>query len=365
MQKKTAFFAALLGSISMAAAAFAGDADTPELGSDTLSGVPLFQRTFGGAGLLTKWSSNETYGITQARINLELSQHSMASATGVSTGYSDSISQLVTPVSLLYGLPDGRSFIALSGSTTSERGQKNLTYGDVELGSTTLEYINMPTDNLAWGIGATFEIVDTNLNANNATVNSYLGGLRVDLLYKPDDHFGVASRVVGLAGHADTMVPLSFADVTTSQDFKRFYWQTDFVATISHDDFAFIGEGWLIHPTLSTVLQRTNRQDTTNSLGSPVAGDSISYSMAGASVRVEKPVFRPGAWSPQFELGVEHEFTNTYGHYTGEENYLATKIGFGRRIGKSAYLNIAYSREDGFTGARRQQAATVIYSLSF
>ncbi|MBD9454277.1 MULTISPECIES: hypothetical protein [unclassified Rhizobium] len=93
--------------------------------------------------------------------------------------------------------------------------------------------------------------------------------------------------------------------------------------------------------------------------------DTINYAMAGASLRIEKPVFHPGAWSPQFEVGIEHEFENTYGSYTGEENYLATKVGFGRRFGNSGYFNVAYSREDGFTGARHQQALTFIYSLTF
>ncbi|HEY0276417.1 MAG TPA: hypothetical protein VGC31_10185 [Paenirhodobacter sp.] len=330
-----------------------------------LTGVALFQKTFGGAGLLTKWSSNETYGITQARINLELSQYSMAAATGVSTGYRDDLNQVILPLSVLYGLPDGRSFLAVSGVMTSEHGRKNPTYGDVSIGSATVEYLHMPTDNLAWGIGVTAEAIDTDLNANSATVNSYLAGLRADILYKANEHFAIASRVVALNGRAKTMVPLGFAELKSDQDFTRLYWQTDFVGTFSNKDFGFIGDGWLVHPTVTTVLQRTQRQNTTNSLGAAVIPDTINYALVGASVRVEKPVFGPGAWSPQFELGLEHEFDNTYGDLTGEENYVATKIGFGRRFGSSSFVNLAYGREDGFKGKRRQQALTVVYSMTF
>ncbi len=365
MKLATALMTTLVGGCLATTAAYAGDADGQTNWGGPLDGTALFQTVFGGSGLLNKWSSNETYGITQARVNLELSQNAMATATGITTGYKDSISQLVVPASALFGLADGRSFIAVSGSGLGERGHQDPTYGNVAIGSATIEYLHMPTDNFAWGIGASYEGVDTDLKANNATVNSYLGGLRADLLYKANDHFAVTSRVMALSGYANTMVPLGFIDLKNKQDFTRLYWQTDFVGTYSHKDFNFVGDGWLVHPTVTTVFQKTNRHDTVDNLGEAVDGDVINYAVAGASVRIEKPVFRPGAWSPQFEAGVEHEFENTYGSYTGEKNYLATKIGFGRHFGKSGYFNASYGREDGFTGTRRQQTLTLVYSLTF
>lgn len=331
----------------------------------TPGGTVLFQTVFGRAGVLTKWSSNETYGTIQARINQEMAHKANADATGITSGYTDSASVFVTPVSALVNLPGGRSFIAFNASSTHSFERESLTYGDFSLGGISIEYMNMPTDNFAWGIGATFDAQNTDLNVSDGTVNSSNGGVRTDVLYKMNDHLAVSSRFAAMWGRTKTMVPIGFTDWKSEQDYTRLYWQTDLVGTLSHEDFSFINERWLVRPSLTTAIHRTERRGTIDNLGAPVEADVINYTMIGASVRIEKPVFRPGAWSPQFEVGVEHEVENTYGHYADENSYLTTKIGFGRRFGKSTYLNVSYSRADGFKGARRQQALTTVYSIAF
>lgn len=328
-------------------------------------GVAAFQRSFGAAGLLTAWGQDDTYGATQSRINNAFSHEARAEATGIATGYEDDISTLLVPVSLLQGLPDGRSMIYSKFTFNANRGDENPTYSDGTLPTILVSYLNMPRNDLAWGIGVIAQRADTDMKHNGGTIKATSAGLRGDLLYIMSDHWAMSHRVVATWGSATTEIPTPVGTVSEDRDSSLLYWQGDLVGTFTDSDIPALGQGWVLHPRLTLAAQQITRDEATNSRGATVPEEDVDYGMIQAVARIEKPTFRPGDWSPQFELGLKHEFENSVGEYMDEENYLYTQIAIGTRLKNGAFFNAAYTRDDGFNGNRRTQTFKLIYSMSF
>ncbi|MBD9527487.1 autotransporter domain-containing protein [Paracoccus sp. PAR01] len=329
------------------------------------SGMATFQRKFSAAGLLSIWGVDDTFGATQSRINNGLSQQAKAEATGITTGYEDDISTLLVPVSVLQGLPDGQSFIYSKFTFNANRGAENPTYSEGTLPSILVSYLNMPSDNLVWGIGVLGQRADSDMKHNGGEISSTSAGFRGDLMYIMNDHWAMAHRVVALWGDSTTDIPTPFGTVSEDRDSSLLYWQGDLVGTFTDADLPQLGKGWVLHPRLGIVAQETIRDEATNNKGGHSPEEDLDYGMVQAVARLEKPVFKPGEWSPQFELGVKHEYENSVGSYTDEDDYLYSQIAFGRKFQNGAFLNAAYTRDDGFNGNRRTQTFKLIYSMSF
>ncbi|MDS9469907.1 autotransporter domain-containing protein [Paracoccus sp. MBLB3053] len=328
-------------------------------------GVGAFQKNFGAAGLLTVWGQDDTYGGVQSRINNGFSHEAKAEATGVMSGYEDDISTLLLPISLLQGLPDGQSLIYSKLTLNANRGAENPTYSEGTLPSILVSYLNMPSDNLAWGIGVVAQQADTEMKHNGGNIDSTSAGLRGDLLYVMNDNWAMAHRVIASWGDATTEIPTPVGTISEDRSSSLFYYQGDLVGTYTDRDMSALGDGWVFHPRLGVVAQHITRDEATNSRGATVSEAQIDYGMVQAIARIEKPTFKPGDWSPQFELGMKHEFENSVGEYMDEENYLYSQIALGTKLENGAYFNAAYTRDDGFNGNRRTQTFKLIYSMSF
>ncbi|WP_029004910.1 autotransporter domain-containing protein [Azorhizobium doebereinerae] len=324
-----------------------------------------FQRAFGPAGLLTIWSSNELFGVTQTRINNELAHYVASETTGITTGYRDNVTTYQIPISALIGLSDGHSMLYFDLSLNASRSSKNLTYSTGTIGALTAEYLNMPTSNLAWGIGAMVQTVDTNLKQNDGSVDAPSGGIRADLLYKISDNWAVSNRIVALWGDAETNIPLPFGTLRNDPNTSMVYWQGDFVGTFSNKDFGVITPGWLVHPRLGIVAERSTQNESRNSFGAISDRITIDYSSMLATVRIERPSYGTSAWVPQLEVGVQHEFPNSYSSYAGENDYIYSSLGLGIRLNKPTFLNFNYVRYDGFDGNVRNQVFKTIWAMTF
>ncbi|RWR32438.1 hypothetical protein D2T31_00160 [Sinirhodobacter populi] len=329
------------------------------------TGVAAFQRVFGAAGLLTIWSANDTFGSTQSRINGGLSHYATAAAGGPQTGYRDKVSTLLTPISGLTAIGDGRSFLYAGLSMQSATSSKNITYSDSSVALLTLSYLRMPTDNLVWGIGLLGQSAHTDMKNNDGRINAGNLGLRGDLLYKFNEHWAVVNRFVYLNGNSDTKIPTPVGYVREDRDTSLLYYQGDLVGTFTDKDLGFLSPGWVLHPTLGVVTEQLTRDGATNNRGVTSQKQDVDYTAVSAILRLEKPVFAPGAWSPQVEIGLKHELHNSLGSYSDEDSYLYSLIGVGRRLSANGYFNAAYSRDDGFNGNRRTQTFKLIYSMSF
>ncbi|WP_330629370.1 hypothetical protein [Thioclava sp. FTW29] len=323
-----------------------------------------FQRSFGHAGLLTIWSSNEIFGITQDKINNGMLHFNQAENSGVLSGYRDNISTAEVPISALVGISD-HAMVYTNLSLNGFSASPDLAYASGGIGTLTVEYLNMPSDNLTWGIGAIAQYAHTNLKQNDGKINNPWGGIRGDLLYKMNDHWALANRFVAQWGNARSEIPLGFATLTDRQHTALTYWQSDLVGTYSDAEIGFLPAGWLMHPRLGFAIEELTNSSSINSLGTKVDKQKIHYSEGMATLRFEKPVYGPGAWSPQLEFGLKHEFVNSFDSYSNEQNFYYSSVGLGRQIGKDLFFNLAYVRYDGFRGNVRNQTFKAIFSYTF
>lgn len=344
----------------------AGTAGQPQSrGQGAPTGIARFQRAFGGAGLLTVWSSYDLFGAVQSRVNGGLSHYASANAGGPATGYRDSVSTLLVPLSAMKSLSDGKSFLNFNLTTSLSNSKPNLAYSKGDNERLTISYLRMPTGNFAWSLGLIVQGANTDLRHNGGNIDADTAGIRGDLLYVFGPHWAATTRLIALKGETTTDIPTPVGTVSETRDTSQIYWQSDLVGTFTDRDWNALGDGWVAHPSLYLVTQNLTRDATTNSRGADVAEHKARYGAVGVNMRIEKPVFAPGAWSPQFELGLRHEYENTTGSYSDEPNYVTSLAGLGRRIGKGGFFNLAYAREDGFHGNRRSQTFKAIYSMNF
>ena len=329
---------------------------------------PQVQLAFnlGSAGLLAKMNSYENFNTVQGRIALSRAQIEFSHASGLTSGYKDSANVAVLPFDVMYTLPgsQGRSFIRFNGFANSVDGASgHLTEVDSSVQRLDVSYMHSPNLNTLWGIGVYAENVDVDLRHVNGTIGAEGWGIRADYVQKFNDHWGIAARADYLFGNASTEVPIApGVTYALDQDDTRLYLQADLVGTYTNRDATWIPQGWVFHPTVSAVYQRTEFDEATNSFGQTVSGtvgDSDEYGWIGASARFENTDFRPGKLAPYFEIGLQQEYANDLNGMLDDPTIIHSIAGVSMNLGHGGRLDVEYGRHDGLKGKRRDQSLAV------
>ncbi|CUH82184.1 hypothetical protein [Tropicibacter naphthalenivorans] len=146
----------------------------------------------------------------------------------------------------------------------------------------------------------------------------------------------------------------------------RFYFQTELVGTYTAEQMPGLG-AWVFHPVLGMNFQRNFIEATADSFGvvsSGVVGDTEDYGTIWAVANFEKEV-PPGAWSPSFKIGLEHEYANDLDAYVQEQNYAIVGLGLSRMDQRGNRIDLSYTRHHGLTGKRHNQALVAAVTVNF
>ncbi|WP_172328861.1 autotransporter outer membrane beta-barrel domain-containing protein [Mangrovicoccus sp. HB161399] len=327
-----------------------------------------FSRTFGPTGLWSELGQDEAYGAVQTRAAMARSQINAANADQDFAGYEDTASKIATPATLAFSLPGGNAALRLKGTWTRSEGDENKTYADSEGISGLASILFMPTGSTLLGFGLVTGQVDVDIRHNDGTIDSDARGIRLDLLQNLNDHWGIAARAIYTWNDTDTMIPLGFADLETSQENEQLYAEAALIGNIEHGQWSVLPEGWVLRPKLRGLYQKTSFETVRNSLGGTnegTVGKSDEYATVKASVRLLKAAFRPGDIGPYAEIGYEREVINDLDLVIDEPDILATKIGVASILPNGDFLDVNYGRFDGFGGERQIGTLTIAYTHAF
>lgn len=326
----------------------------------------------GSAGLLAEMNSYENFNTVQGRIGLSRAQIEFSRSSGITSGYEDSSFVAVLPFEVMYALPgsDGHSYLRFNGFVNDITGASgNPTQLDSSAQRLDVQYMWSPNINTLMGIGPYYEKASVDLLHNDGTISRDGWGIRADYLQKLTSNWGVAARADLNFGEGETRVPVApGVTYTLYQNDTRAYFQGDLVGTYTSRDANWIPEGWVFHPTISAVYQRTEFDSATDSFGGTVSGtvgDSDAYGWLGASARFESTEFRPGKLAPYFEIGFQHEYVNDLDLLLDDQTHLHTVVGFATNLGNGGRLDVEYGRHDGLNGKRKDQAVTVHIGYAF
>ncbi|KEA63093.1 hypothetical protein ADIMK_2617 [Marinobacterium lacunae] len=322
----------------------------------------------GQAGLMRSFFENDQFGSVQWRIGQGRTTVGTATAPGApTTGYADGTTDVIVPLSFMHMLPDGRSDLLFSLRGTFANGDDNRVELDGEIMRFDLQYLRYPSANTMLGVGAFVE--QTNLEIVGAgSIDHDGGGIRVDLLNKFGERWGVAARAEYSWGDTTTQVAVGPGlKLRHAQGDDRFYTQAEVIGTFHHQDLGVAPEGWALHPILGVQYQRNFLEETADSFGevsSGVVGDTEDYGTLWGHLRLEKEI-RPGSASPNLLLGIEHEYVNDLDLFVDERTYAVLGAGVSMTLEKGSRLELSYTRHQGLQDNRSNQALAAIMSWNF
>lgn len=334
---------------------------------------PQVQLAFnlGTAGLLTEFSSYDTFATVQGRIGQSRAQVELSKVGGPLTGYEDSVDVFALPFDYIRSLPGsgGQSFLRFGGVLNTVSGDGNITKVDSRLTRMEVQYLHAPNLDTLFAIGAYYEKADIELKHNGGDLERDGFGIRADLLKKFSPNWGIAARADLNFAENSPRIPLGpIGTYALDQDETRFYFQADLVGTFMTHDAAWIPQGWIFRPGVSAVYQQSSFDIATDSFGAPVSGTvgrSDEYATLAVSARLEDAKFVPGRFAPYVEVGLEHEVINDLKRTLDDPTIAHLVIGGSINLGKGARMDIEYGRHDGLDGLRSDQAVTVHVGMMF
>ncbi|PJE26381.1 hypothetical protein CVM39_17685 [Pseudooceanicola antarcticus] len=331
----------------------------------------------GKSGLMGTMASNDRFGTVQSRVG---NGRSMAALAGIpgnpADGYSDDVSDLITPLGAMLRLQKGPSETASylrftsdnrwTDSTPTQNGATELE-SDSEAHGLGVQYLYAPNKDLLMGVGISVDRNAIDMRHNGGTIDSEAWALRADALKVLNDHWGLAMRASWSQITSDTSIPLPGVTMTSEQDSQRLYMQLDAVGSFSKADIAALPAGWILRPNVGAAWQKTWFEQTTNSLGGTVIGPGGNATETYGSVYAKASLQHvgPGKVHPFVGLGVDLEFANSYEDLVDESAYLNSFVGATVSLSRQAMLNVVYGRYDGFNGNRTKQTLVVGLSMTF
>jgi opacity protein-like surface antigen len=350
-----------------AAALVAASHAAAQVGSPQFNQLPLAiqaKMNLGQAGLMRSFFENDQFGTVQWRIGQGRTTVGAATSPGATTtGYADGTSDMVVPISFMHMLPDGQSELLFNLRWTFANGDTNQVELDGGIGRFDVEYLRYPSANMMLGIGAFVEQSSLDI-VDDGTIDHDGGGLRVDLLNKFSEQWGLAARAEYSWGNTTTEVPAGPGHLLRhAQGDDRFYTQTEMIGTY-HD---IAPAGWAMHPILGVQYQRNFLEKTADSFGevsSGVVGDTEDYGTLWGHLRLEQEV-RPGSFSPNLLIGVEHEYVNDLDLFVDEPTYAVLGAGVSITLDKGNRIEVSYAQHYGLNDNRSNQALAAIVSWNF
>ncbi|MCA0941825.1 autotransporter outer membrane beta-barrel domain-containing protein [Salipiger pacificus] len=331
----------------------------------------------GRSGLLGIMSSNERYGAVQSRVAFGRGMSALADIPGnPDDGYSDGVSELLTPLSAIIqlnkGPSDSASYLRFSSDNRWSDAWRTENAGtemesDSEAHGLGVQYFYAPSADLMLGIGVEVNRNEVEMRHNGGSSDIEFWALRADMLKVVNENWGVALRAGWFNETAETSIPLPFATIEAEQDAQRVYLQADAVGSFSKADIAALPESWILRPNIGAAWQKTWFDETTNSLGATVKGprgeSTDEYGSAYAKAALQH--VGQGKIHPFVGLGVDVEFVNSYEDYVDETAYLNSFAGASISLSRSAMINVSYGRYDGFNGNRNKESLVVALGVTF
>lgn len=342
-----------------------------ERGRPSLSQGEMIIYNLAQAGLMYEFNSYEDYGTVQARIGQARAEIEASRATGITTGYKDSANVGVLPVDLFYTLPgDGSSsFIKAGGFGNWNYRDKNQTQVYSRAGRFELEYLNAPSNGTLLGIGAFTEKQIVDFIHNDGSTNDLGYGIRGDFVQIFNQYWGMAARAEYFWATGETRVPIGGGlRYGYDQDWNRVYSQVSLVGSFNHEALSALPESWVFHPTLRASYQGNHFNDVQDTFGNTVngtVGPNDAYAMITATARFEDTDLRPGNVAPMLELGVNQEVKNDLDLVVKDPTSIHSSVGASVNFGSGAMMNVAYTRNDGLKGERRDQALTLHFGFLY
>ncbi|MTH79595.1 autotransporter outer membrane beta-barrel domain-containing protein [Paracoccus aestuariivivens] len=328
----------------------------------------MAQINLGEAGLLPSFYSNEVFGTVQGRIGQARATYGAASVPGApQTGYEDSSSALVMPMTALQALPDGKSFIRYTLAATLGNGKPNPVELDGRFTRLDVQYLTFPDADTMYAFGAVLgrSTVDV---VGSGTVEKHEFGLRGDMLRKFNANWGIAARAEYVLGDQDKSIRIAPGiTLDHKQDDNRFYTQAELIGTYRSDETALAPEGWVLRPILGAQFQRNFLEETRNSFGALVSGpegDTEDYGTVWAKIGLQKAA-APGQWSPMASIGLEHEWTNTLDKYVDDPDFVVASLGASMVTKSGAGIVANYTRHEGLNGKRANDCMTFSLNVPF
>ena len=347
---------------------------TPVMAQDAVppEGLPprvvQAQMTLGDAGLLRAYYESDQFGTVQWRIGqarVTIGAAASASAAGrPASNYSDRTTDGVVPVNALYGLPGGNSLIRIGVRGTYSNGGNRPVELDGGIVRADVQYVVFPTVDTMLAVGVLAESTDLDI-IDSGTVKRKGAGVRVDGLDKFSSHWGIAARAEYSWGENDLSVAAGpTAVMRHKQGDDHLYVQAELVGHYRNAEVGLVPKGWVAYPVLGVQYQHNALEATANSFGqisSGVVGDTENYGTVWANLRLERDV-SPHVWSPRFVVGIEQEYVNDLDVVVKEPTYAVVGAGIARVFGRSKRVEFAYTRHQGLTGDRINDALVAAFS---
>jgi hypothetical protein len=348
-----------------AAPAFAAD-ETGAPGKPPL--VVLAQQNLGNAGLMRSYFESDQFGSVQWRVGQQRLTIGSAETSGLpASAYRDGTSDTVVPLNFLFALPDGQSLIRLGVRYTFSNGANYPIELDGGSGRVDLQYLRFPNADTMWAIGAFYERTDLDIEGSG-TITRPAGGIRADILKKFGDHWGVAARAEYSWGDSDLQIAAGpGVTLRHEQGDDHLYAQAELIGQFRNQDLGQIPAGWVFRPVLGLQFQRSFIEATADSFGvvsSGVVGSTENYGTVWGHLRLEKEA-APGHWSPNFLLGLEHEYVNDLDAVFKEPNYAVFGAGVSIMSRRGTRFEVSYTGHQGLHDDRWNQALVGTLSVSF
>lgn len=370
MNVKLAQGVALATLITAASAAQAADPSQGNDGRPAPTPAQLRGYTLGAAGLIEEYFSYDTFGTVQARIGQSRAEIEYSRTSGITSDYEDVADVAVLPINALIGLGEtGTSFLRVGGVGSLNDGRADVTHVNAQNLRGDVQYVYSPDPTVLYAIGLFGEGTAIDLAHNDGEIDRMGIGIRADYVKKMTSNWGLAARAEYLFTENETRIPIApGVTYALDQGEGRFYFQADLVGSYTHQDAAWIPEGWIVRPALEAVYQHSRFEDATDSFGatkSGTVGSTDQYATVAGSLRVEKAAMRPFALAPYVELGLEKEVLNDLDLIVDDPTIVHTVVGAGMNLNAGTRMDLVYSRHDGFEGERRDQALTLTFGLTF
>jgi len=352
---KTLNSAAFAVSLVAPAIAFAGgheasggDASAPRRGPPPAA---ISQMNLGKAGLLSSFYSGSQFGVTQSRGGEDATRIGSAGGSGVENGYKHESASLITSFTGRKLIDGGTSYLTFGFGTNNKQEQPNLTEFETSITSISIGYQNFSDPNSAYGA----QLIVGDRSTTNGTVDSdrKTTEFRLDYARKLNDDWGVTSRLHYTTGDLIVSTPGG----TSTEKQNVIYTQVELVGAFGSDELGFVPDGWVLHPTFGLSFNRDTVQAD--------AGDEVNDTGALVAKGTFVKPARPGSWSQNYTLGVEHVFLHDRDAFIDEETYAILGAG-AQHMGKTGNtFNISYERRQGLNGNRIGNSIVATYSVNF
>jgi hypothetical protein len=335
------------------------------VGSVSTKGPPpevISQANLARAGVLPLMYSEREYGLLQTRTGESRSRIGSASGPGGPAGdYKHNGTQVTTPFYLRYGLTGSPSYIMGRFTYNGKQEAANLTQSDSRNLLRWIGYQRFFSPKAMWGVQ--LGVLDLESEGAATKVKREAVNLRFDYARILTDNWGFAGRLYFSQGQ--NTVNIKGPGISYTQDENQAYIQGELVGNFTSEDLSFVPKGWSLRPVIGGNYQRYFLTQTTNSVGGIEAGGEFDVGNVWAKATLTK-LTKPGTWSPNLTLGIEHAYQDDYSDFIDEDTHLVLGIGASVLLpGGGNTIAVTLDHREGLNGKRSNTQLTTVFNFTF